>query len=59
MISFVGITRISGKNVKKCGWTNLFMVFGLPETGNVRVITHDADLEEFFPGNELVSDDTR
>ena len=29
------------------------------ETGNVRVITHGADLEELFPGNELVSDDTR
>ena len=30
----------------------------LIETGNVRVITHDADLEELFPGNELISDDT-
>ena len=30
----------------------------LTETGNVRVITHDADLEELFPGNELISDDT-
>ena len=29
----------------------------LTETGNVRVITHDADLEELFPGNELISDD--
>ena len=27
------------------------------ETGNVRVITHDADLEELFPGNELINDD--
>ena len=38
------------------------MVFGLPvgpytETGNVRVIRHDSDLEELFPGNELISDD--
>ena len=31
----------------------------LTETGNVRVITHDADLEELFPGNELISDDSR
>ena len=31
----------------------------LTETGNVRVITHHADLEELFPGNELISDDTR
>ena len=31
----------------------------LTETGNVRVITHDVDLEELFPGNELISDDTR
>ena len=31
----------------------------LTETGNVCVITHDADLEELFPGNELISDDTR
>ena len=31
----------------------------LTETGNVRVITHDADLEELFPGNELISDHTR
>ena len=30
----------------------------LTETGNVRVITHDADLEELFPGNELISDNT-
>ena len=30
----------------------------LTENGNVRVITHDADLEELFPGNELISDDT-
>ena len=27
------------------------------ETSNVRVISHDADLEELFPGNELISDD--
>ena len=31
----------------------------LTETGNVRVITHDADLEGLFLGNELISDDTR
>ena len=31
----------------------------LTKTGNVRVIAHDADLEELFPGNELISDDTR
>ena len=31
----------------------------LTETGNVRVITHDADFEELFPGNEVISDDTR
>ena len=31
----------------------------LTETGNVRVITHDAHLEELFLGNELISDDTR
>ena len=30
----------------------------LTETGNVRVITHDADLEKLFPGNELISDNT-
>ena len=30
----------------------------LTETDLVRVITHDADLEELFPGNELISDDT-
>ena len=41
------------------------MVFRLPvglkltEIGNVRVITRDADLEELFPGNELIRDDTR
>ena len=41
-------------------WTsNGFIRLKLTETGNVRVITHYADLEEFFPGNELVSDDTR
>ena len=31
----------------------------LTETGNVRAITRDADLEELFPGNGLISDDTR
>ena len=31
----------------------------LTETGNVRVIIHDADLEELFPSNELISDITR
>ena len=31
----------------------------LTETGSVIVITHDADLEELFPGNELISEDTR
>ena len=31
----------------------------LTKTVNVRVIAHDADLEELFPGNELISDDTR
>ena len=31
----------------------------LTETGNVRVITHDADFEELFPGNELISDNKR
>ena len=31
----------------------------LTETGNVLVITHNADLEEFFPGNKLISDKTR
>ena len=30
----------------------------LTETGKVRVITHDADLEDLFPDNELISDDT-
>ena len=30
----------------------------LTETGNFRAITHDADLEELFQGNELISDDT-
>ena len=31
----------------------------LTETGNVRVITHDADLEKLFPCNEQICDDTR
>ena len=30
----------------------------LTETGNLSVITYDADLEELLPGNALVSDDT-
>ena len=33
------------------------MKFKLTETGNVRAITHDADLEELFLGNGLISDD--
>ena len=41
-------------------WTsNRYIRLKLTETGNVRVIAHDADLEELFPGNELISDDTR
>ena len=66
MIPFVGITRISGQNVRN--WLNKFIHdfwtssgsirLKLTEIGNVHVITHDADLEELFPGNELISDDT-
>ena len=29
------------------------------ETRNVHVISHDADLEELFPGNKLISDERR
>ena len=29
------------------------------ETSNVRVISHDADLEELFPGNDLICDERR
>ena len=29
------------------------------ETGNGCVIAHDADLEQLFPGIELISDDKR
>ena len=70
MIAFVGITRISKQNVRNSGWINILVIHGfwtfngsirlkLTETGNVCVITHDADLEELFPGNELISDNTR
>ena len=31
----------------------------LTKTGNVRVITRNADLKKLFPGNLLISDDTR
>ena len=68
MIVFVGIARISGQNVKKL-WLNKFIHGFLTfngsirlkptETGNVRVITHDANLEELFPGNKLIRDNTR
>ena len=40
-------------------WTSNGSIRLLTETGIVRVITHDADLEELFLGNELISDDTR
>ena len=41
-------------------WTsNGSIKLKLTETGNFRVIKHDADLEELFPGNELISDNTR
>ena len=66
MIAFVGITRISGQNVRN--WLSRFIHgfwasngsirLKLTETGNVCVITHDVDLEELFPGDELISDDT-
>ena len=39
--------------------SNKCMQLKLTQTGNVRVITHVAGLEELFPGNELISDDTR
>ena len=40
-------------------WTsNRSIRLKLIETGNVRVITHDADLEELFAGNELISNNT-
>ena len=32
---------------------NVSMRLKLTETGDVCVITHDADLEELFPDNEL------
>ena len=67
MIALVGITRISEQNVRH--WLNKFIHgfwtsngskrLKLTETGSVRVITHHADLEELFPSNELISDDTR
>ena len=66
MIAFVHTTRIQGQNVRN--WLNKFIpgfwtsigsiVLKLIKTGNVFVITHDADLEELFPRNELLSDDT-
>ena len=41
-------------------WTsNEFIRLKVTETSNVRVISHDADLEELFPGNELISDERR
>ena len=66
MIAFVHTTRISGQNVRNLlnkfihgFWTsNGSIVLKLIKTGNVCVITHDADLEELFPRNELLSDDT-
>ena len=58
-----------GKCKKPCLWliklihgfwtSNGSIRLKLTETGNFRVITHDADLEELFPGNELISDNTR
>ena len=41
-------------------WTcNGSIKLKLTETGNLRVITHDANLEKLFPGNQLIGDDTR
>ena len=67
MIAFVGVTRISGQSVRN--WLNKFIHgfwtsngsirLKVTETSNVRVISHDADLEELFPGNELISDERR
>ena len=46
--SFVGIRRMSGQNVEKCGWVNLFIVFSWPlkliETGNVYIIMNIKNL---------------
>ena len=40
-------------------WTSNWSIrLKLTETGNVHSITHDADLEELFPGNKLINDDT-
>ena len=40
-------------------WTsNGSMKIKLTEAGNACVITHDADLKELFPGNELITDGT-
>ena len=41
-------------------WTsNESIRLQVTETSNVRVISHDADLESLFPGNELISDERR
>ena len=47
------------KFIHGCWTSNWSRRLKLTETGNVPVITHDVDLEELFPGNELISDDTR
>ena len=62
MITFVGITKCKKLWLNKLihgFWTsNESKRLKLTETDNVRVITHNVDLEEVFPGNELISDDT-
>ena len=38
--------------------SNGSIILKLTESGNVRFVTHDVNLEELFPGNELIRDDT-
>ena len=68
MIAFVGIARNLWAKCRKM-WLNKFIHgfwtydgfirLKLTQTGNVRVIINDADLEELLPGKELISDDAR
>ena len=47
--------KLQSNKLNHAFWTsNSFIKLKVSENGNIHVITHDVDLEELFPNNELI-----
>ena len=56
MTVYAHITKCSGGNASHYDWTNGSIRLSTVKNGQTNVITHTSDLEELFPGNEILSD---